>query len=204
MWWAGGAVSDENVELIRSIQPGPEADLVALFADAGVARQSDMLRPLLDPGFECAMHLFPGAPPTVYSGLDGLRACWRDWVAPWASYRTEIERLIDLGERAVTVVRDYGRREQSTAEVEMRAVAVDEVVLADGAIDADRVVGDMGGQGTVGAVDLGVRSDVGGDGQLGAGNDHRGDPSGRPECGVTGDEHGRLTAVLSKQLIGED
>jgi hypothetical protein len=33
--WAGGAVSAENVELIRSIQPGPEADLVALFADAG-------------------------------------------------------------------------------------------------------------------------------------------------------------------------
>jgi ketosteroid isomerase-like protein len=117
-------VSAENVELIRSIQPGPEADLVALFADAGAARLADVLAPLLDPGFECAMHLFPGAPPTVYSGLDGLRACWRDWVAPWASYRTEIERLIDLGERVVTVVRDYGRREQSAAEVEMRAAAV--------------------------------------------------------------------------------
>jgi len=116
-------VSAENVELIRSIQPGPEADLVALFADAGAARQVDVLASLLDPGFECAMHLFPGAPPTAYSGLDGLRACGRDWLAPWASYRTEIDKLIDAGESVVAIVRDYGRREQSGAEVEMRAAA---------------------------------------------------------------------------------
>ena len=54
-------MSAENVELIRSIQPRPETDLVTLYADAGAARQADRLGPLLDPGFECAMHLFPGA-----------------------------------------------------------------------------------------------------------------------------------------------
>jgi len=95
-----------------------------LYADAGAARQADRLGPLLDPGFECAMHLFPGAPATVYSGLDGLRACWRDWLAPWASYRTEIDELIDAGDSVVAIVRDYGRREQSATEVEMRAAAV--------------------------------------------------------------------------------
>jgi ketosteroid isomerase-like protein len=117
-------VSAENVELIRSIQPRPEVDLVTLFADAGADRQADRLGPLLDRGFECAMHLFPGAPATVYSGLDGLRACWRDWLAPWASYRTEIDKLIDAGDSVVAIVRDHGRREQSAAEVEMRAAAV--------------------------------------------------------------------------------
>ena len=117
-------MSAENVELVRSIQPGPEVDLVALFADAGAARQADVLGPLLDHGFECAIHLFPGAPATVYSGLDGLRACWLDWLAPWASYRTEIEELIDAGERVVVIVRDYGRREQGASEVEMMGATV--------------------------------------------------------------------------------
>jgi hypothetical protein len=39
----------------------------------------------------------PGSPATTYVGLDGFRATWRDWLAPWASYRTEIEELIDVG-----------------------------------------------------------------------------------------------------------
>jgi hypothetical protein len=75
------------------------------------------------PTFTCTMQL-PGSPATTYAGLDGLRATWRDWLAPWASYRTEIEELIDAGERVVVLARDYGRREAGAPEVEQKNAAV--------------------------------------------------------------------------------
>jgi ketosteroid isomerase-like protein len=117
-------MSRENVELIRSIQPGPKVDLVALFSDeAPTAQLAETLGHLLDPAFECALR-FPGATPTLYSGLDGLRACWLDWLAPWTSYRVELESLIDLEERVVTLTRDYGRREPGAPEVGQDSAAV--------------------------------------------------------------------------------
>jgi ketosteroid isomerase-like protein len=63
------------------------------------------------------------APATTY-GLPGLRALWLDWLAPWASYRTEIEELSDLGERVVAIVCDYGRRESGAPEIAMRTATV--------------------------------------------------------------------------------
>jgi ketosteroid isomerase-like protein len=117
-------VPAENVELIRSFQPGPDADLVELFSDDGAtARLAAALGHLLDPAFECALR-FPGAAPTFYPGLDGLRACWLDWLAPWASYRTEIEELIDVGDRVVVVGRDYARRERGAPEVRLTFAGV--------------------------------------------------------------------------------
>jgi SnoaL-like protein len=117
-------VSAENVELIRSLQPRPEADLVALFADdAATARMAEALGHLLDPGFVSVFH-FPGARPASYAGLDGMRSGWLDWLAPWASYRTEIERLIDLGECVVTVVRDYARHEPRAPEVDFLGATI--------------------------------------------------------------------------------
>jgi ketosteroid isomerase-like protein len=95
-----------------------------LIADDDVAGQlAEALASSLDPGFECGIY-HPAAPHVTYPGLDGLRACWRDWLAPWASYRTEIEELIDVGERVVVIARDYGRREAGAAEVEQRNAAV--------------------------------------------------------------------------------
>jgi ketosteroid isomerase-like protein len=122
--WPGGDVSAENVELIWSFQPGPEVDLVALFSDdRATARLAEALGHLVDPAFECALR-FPGAAPTFYAGLDGLRACWLDWLAPWASYRTEIEELIDAGDQVVVVGRDYARRERGASEVRLTFAGV--------------------------------------------------------------------------------
>src|SRR2546430_1822276 len=84
-----GAMSAENVELIRSLLPDPEVDIVALFNDdsaSGELMQS--FAPMLAPGFVSVAH-FPGAEPVASHGLRGLRAGWLDWLAPWASYRTE-------------------------------------------------------------------------------------------------------------------
>jgi hypothetical protein len=110
-------MSQENVELVRSFLPDPEVDLVALFKDDPASGPlADVSGGLLDPAFACAFH-YPATQPTTYSGLSGLRDGFLDWLAPWANYRTEIERLIDAGDRVVLLFRDYARREPGAPEV---------------------------------------------------------------------------------------
>jgi ketosteroid isomerase-like protein len=113
----------ENVELVRSVLPGPDADLVAVFNDRAGDELMQAMRRALDPEFVSFKHT-PGAEPDVAHGLKGLRAGWRDWLAPWASYRAEIEELIDLGDRVVSVLCDYARREPDAPEVALKSAAV--------------------------------------------------------------------------------
>jgi ketosteroid isomerase-like protein len=66
----------------------------------------------------------PGAEPARYTGLDGLRTGWLDWMEPWASYRSNVEELIDLGDSVVVLVRDYGRRDPDAPEIEQIGGAI--------------------------------------------------------------------------------
>ena len=118
-------MSQENVELVRSLQPRAEVNLVELFTDdVANTRMADAVAHLLDPAFVCFIH-FPGdAEPASYSGVDGLRQGWLDWLGPWTSYRTEIEELIDLGERVVTIFRDYAKSEPDASEVDIRGATI--------------------------------------------------------------------------------
>jgi hypothetical protein len=59
-----------------------------------------------------------------YSGIEGLREGWVDWLAPWASYRQELEEPIDLGDRIVILGRERGRLVDTDSEVETRSGAV--------------------------------------------------------------------------------
>jgi ketosteroid isomerase-like protein len=117
-------MSRENVELLRSVLPGPNTDVIALFSDNGPS--SELIQTIgvaLDPDFVSVKH-FPGAEPEAARGLDGLRAGWLDWLAPWASYRADIEELIDLGDRIVAILCDYARREPGAPEVALKSAAV--------------------------------------------------------------------------------
>jgi ketosteroid isomerase-like protein len=117
-------MSRENVESIRSVLPGPATDMVALFNDDSASGElMQTWTPLLDPDFVAVKHL-PGAEPDTTQGLHGLRAGWLDWLAPWASYRTEIEEMIDLGDRVVSVICDYARREPDAPEVALKSAVV--------------------------------------------------------------------------------
>jgi hypothetical protein len=42
-----------------------------------------------------------------------LMQTWAPLLDPWASYRTEIEEMMDLGDRVVSVICDYARRERT-------------------------------------------------------------------------------------------
>ena len=117
-------MSAENVELVRSLQPGPDTDLIALVTDDDLARQwRETAESRFDPDVEIAFY-FPGMAPVTYPELIGLRAAWRDWLERWASYRVEIEDLIDAGDQVVVMHSDYARPVPGAPEVERRSAAV--------------------------------------------------------------------------------
>ncbi len=60
----------------------------------------------------------------TYRGFDGLRSAWIDWLEPWESYRSEVEEIVDLGDRVAVLVHDFGRRKGMEREVETHAVAM--------------------------------------------------------------------------------
>jgi ketosteroid isomerase-like protein len=110
-------MSQENVEIVMGLLPAPEVDFVPLFRDDRKAASSaEAIAHLLDQEFEVAIRGMPDGEKT-YAGLDGLREFWLDWLAPWTTYRQEVEEAIDLGDRVLLIIHDFGRSEGSTQEV---------------------------------------------------------------------------------------
>ena len=111
-------MSQENVELVRGLQPTGDMDLVALFRDEAAATTlSESFAPFFHDDVEIVAPTFVSGQSERFIGLEGLRAVWLDWLDPWESYRVEIEDLIDAGDEVVVLPRDYGRRSGMTAEV---------------------------------------------------------------------------------------
>jgi hypothetical protein len=69
---------------------------------------------------------------SIYHGLEGLRSLWLEWLAPWASYRVEVDEVFDLGDRVLLLAHDYGRRAETDVEVMSGNSAL--FVLEDGLI----------------------------------------------------------------------
>ena len=116
-------MSQENVEVVEALMPRPDVDLVRLFRDEETfARVAKAVSPFLTDDFESVVW-FP-AESRTNAGWEGLRKNWLDWLEPWATYRTAIEELIDLGERVVVLVRNHGRRDGMEIEVEMIAAVI--------------------------------------------------------------------------------
>ena len=111
-------MSQENVELAKILLPQPGTDIVPLIRDEDTyARMAEVARPFLTDDFESVM-VWPAVTRT-YAGLEGLRKNWLDWLEPWATYRGTYEKLIDVGEHVVVLLRNYGRREDMETEVEV-------------------------------------------------------------------------------------
>jgi ketosteroid isomerase-like protein len=62
----------------------------------------------------------PEGPATERRGRDRLRKGLESLFDAWESYRVEIERMDDLGDRVVVVVREVGRGRASGVEVDGR------------------------------------------------------------------------------------
>jgi ketosteroid isomerase-like protein len=118
-------MSQENVELVRGLQPTPDTDLVTVFRDeVAFAALTAAVSPFLHEDFEVVAPTLVAGQDARLVGLDGLRAVWLEWLDPWKSYRVEIEGMIDAGDEAVVLYRDYGRRDGMAAEVSVRGGTV--------------------------------------------------------------------------------
>jgi len=113
-------MSRENVELVKALYPEPDTDIVQLFQDDETFAR--MVGPLLTDDFQSVM-VFP-AETRTYAGPEGFRKIWLDWLAPWATYRSTIDELIDVGERVVLLLRDYGRRKDMETEIELIGASI--------------------------------------------------------------------------------
>jgi ketosteroid isomerase-like protein len=118
-------MSRENVDLIRGLIPPPETDLAALFRDDELFEQTaGALEAFIDPEVEALANWMGG---TRYIGVEGFRRLWLDWLEPWTSYYTQVEELIDAGDRVLALIRDHGERADTDAEIELTASSVWEV-----------------------------------------------------------------------------
>jgi len=118
-------MSEENVEMIRTLIPPPEVDVAMLLRDDGMFDQMRAaFDPFIDTEVECVAMWEPGAAERSYVGVEGFRKLWLDWLEPWAEYHVGVEELVDSGDRVVALIRDRGRRADMDAEVELTAGSV--------------------------------------------------------------------------------
>ncbi len=116
-------MSQQNVEMVLGLQPGPSLDLARLFRnDDRWATFTETASPFYHSDFETAGTLV--GIERSDAGMEGFRAFWLDWLAPWATYRTEPEEAIDHGERVLVLSRSFGRLEGSTQEIKEAPAAV--------------------------------------------------------------------------------
>jgi ketosteroid isomerase-like protein len=117
-------MSQENIDLIRSLLPSSDVDLASLFRDdAAFAQITKALESIIDPDVE-SVAVWQGGKARVFTGFEGFRRLWLDWLEPWASYHSEVEEIRHADNRVVVLIRDRARRHGTQAEVELLAGSV--------------------------------------------------------------------------------
>jgi ketosteroid isomerase-like protein len=114
-------VSEENVELVRASWP-QEFDVVPLVADADSLGQT--FGGLSDDVEVEFVANTPGLPDVRYRGASGLADGWRDWLAPYESYRLAAEELIDAGDDVLVLARVRARTHRDGVVIEHAPAAV--------------------------------------------------------------------------------
>ena len=111
-------MSRRNVKLLEAILPGPDTDVANLFRDERLfVSTAEALEDLFHPDVE-SVPAWRG-PGTTYSGIDGFREMWIDWLEPWATYRVQVDEMIEVGDGVAVLVRDRARRHGMDVEVEL-------------------------------------------------------------------------------------
>jgi ketosteroid isomerase-like protein len=116
-------MSQESVELVMGLQRAPDDDFAQLIRDDEMwAQLAEAVAPFVHAEAETVRPGLPGG--RTYTGLDGFRESWLDWLAPYAEYRTEVEEAIDCGGRVLLLQSSSGRLEGSTKEVKLAPAVV--------------------------------------------------------------------------------
>ena len=115
-------MSQENVEMVRSIYAAGPPDFVSAFSYPEFVRGMEQaFSLLLDPEID---FLPPGPDFAPSRGIAGYWKSMREWLAMWETYSVEAERFIDAGDTVVVVTRERGRSRSAGVEVEQSAAAV--------------------------------------------------------------------------------
>jgi len=111
-------VSRSNVELLAAMLPAPDTDIASLFRDESLfAVTAEAFEDLFHPDVE-SVPAWRGTG-TSYSGIEGFREMWIDWLEPWVTYRVQVDEMFEVGDRVVVLVRDRARRPGMDVEVEL-------------------------------------------------------------------------------------
>ena len=113
-------MSQDDVEIVRRLLgPFEQGDIVPLFRDETVAASlTAASAPFFTSDFECVF-VRDDVGRAAYSGLDGLRAAWLDWLLPWETYHPGVEDVIDAGGgRVLVLTRDHACPKGANADVD--------------------------------------------------------------------------------------
>jgi len=115
-------MSQENVEIVRALIPPPDADLAPILReDSLFEATSEALGFVLHSELE-SVAVWQGG--TAYAGVQGFREMWLDWLQPYVAYYTQVDEIIDAGDRVVVLVRDRARLSDTDYEVDLMAGSV--------------------------------------------------------------------------------
>src|SRR5207249_604236 len=81
-----GAMSRENVELVRAAVGGPVFDMLRMFEGDEIPAEIDV--GIFAPDMEIEFQ--PRVDRQTYSGIDGLVQGWRDWLSAWSRYEAHM------------------------------------------------------------------------------------------------------------------
>src|SRR5271167_4890553 len=110
-------MSQENVDLVVRTIRSPEVNWAEISRDDEMyAAHLELVASAFHSDVTFANHGFPAGEQTCV-GLAGVRSLFRDWHKPWATYRTEVERAVDCGERVLVLTRDFGVLWGTTKEI---------------------------------------------------------------------------------------
>ena len=119
-------MSRADVELVRQLlAPFEQGDIAPIFRDDAInAAMRTALVDTLTADFECDF-VRDDVGRATYSGVDGLRTAWLDWLLPWESYHAVVEDVIDAnGGRVLVLTRDHARPRGAKAEVHFEGAPV--------------------------------------------------------------------------------
>jgi hypothetical protein len=118
-------MSHENVDLVKRFIAPAETDYRVLFGDDVVwSAAKEAGKRFVAPDFQGAFITW-GQKQTEFTGLDGLREAFLDWIAPWTTYYDEIEDVFAVGDdRVVVLGREHGYRRDTEVEVEAESAGV--------------------------------------------------------------------------------
>lgn len=110
-------MSQENMDLVARTIPSADLNFAELARnDAMYDAYIEDVGSLFHSDVTFVNHGFPAGQMTCV-GLAGVRSLFRDWYEPWETYRTEVERAVDCGERVLHLTRDFGVLWGTTQEI---------------------------------------------------------------------------------------